>query len=251
MKSTFFTAMFVIFDSKGGNYLKQNWKASLFRVIVVISTIAGGMAVPFNAVVNAAVYIPDPNLRAVIETELGKPSSIPITTDEMATLIHIDAQELNILDLTGLESATNLTTLNLSENQITEILPLTGLKNLEVLYLWDNQITDILPLVGLTNLTRLDLSRNQITDPSPLAGLANLTKLNLLENNIQNISALVRLTNLTELNLSNNKISFILPLVDNTGLGSGDNIDISENPLSSISSDHIQILQNRGVSVQR
>ena len=73
--------------------MKQNWKAALFKVIVVISAITGGMAVPKNTVANAAVYIPDPNLRAVIEAELGKSVGMPITTDEMAALIHIDAKK--------------------------------------------------------------------------------------------------------------------------------------------------------------
>ena len=38
------------------------------------------------------VDIPDPNLRAAIEAELGKASGAPITADEMATLTRLEAR---------------------------------------------------------------------------------------------------------------------------------------------------------------
>ena len=73
------------------------------------------------------VDIPDPNLRAAIEGIFGKASGDPISTAEMATLIYFDTKEANISDLTGLESAVNLT----------------------FLFLWDNAISDLRPSVGL------------------------------------------------------------------------------------------------------
>ena len=55
------------------------------------------------------VNIPDLNLRAAVETALGKVSGATITTDEMATLVRLDASDAGIHDLNGLEAATNLT----------------------------------------------------------------------------------------------------------------------------------------------
>ena len=55
------------------------------------------------------VDIPDADLRAVIETTLGKASGTPITRAEMASLTRLDAPGKNIRDLTGLEFATGLT----------------------------------------------------------------------------------------------------------------------------------------------
>ena len=59
------------------------------------------------------VNIPDPNLRAAIAAELGKASGDPITTSDMAALTSLTARESNISDLTGLEHAINLTSLDL------------------------------------------------------------------------------------------------------------------------------------------
>ena len=47
------------------------------------------------------VNIPDRNLRAKIETALGKASGAPITTADMATLTELNAYSANISRLTG------------------------------------------------------------------------------------------------------------------------------------------------------
>ena len=58
------------------------------------------------------------------------------------------------------------------------------------------------------------------------------------------------LINLIELSLENNSISDISPLVANAGLGSGDTVSVSENPLNHASiNTHIPALQSRGVEV--
>ena len=61
-----------------------------------------------SAYVTPVVYIPDANLRAAIRDALGKSRFAPITTTDMANLTALDARNRNIRDLTGLESATNL-----------------------------------------------------------------------------------------------------------------------------------------------
>ena len=231
-----------------------------------------GVEVLFDAVVTEGVHIPDPNLRAAIETGLGKVSGAPITAADMARLAFLDARNANITDLTGLEHATkltslwlsensiadisplngltNLTELILNENSIVDISPLNGLNNLTLLWLNENSIADISPLAGLTNLTSLVLSENSIADISPLNGLTNLTGLDLGDNPIADISTLDGLTNLTSLDLRRTSISDISPLVANTGLGSGDAVDVSENPLNDAAvNTHIPALQSRGVLV--
>ncbi|HAZ48390.1 MAG TPA: hypothetical protein DDW76_32015, partial [Cyanobacteria bacterium UBA11369] len=86
------------------------------------------------------------------------------------------------------------------------------LSNLTYLNLQNNQIADISPLLTLTNLTHLDLNNNQIADISPLSALTNLTHLILVHNQIADISPLSALTNLTFLDLYNNQIADISPL---------------------------------------
>ena len=142
-----------------------------------------------TATATGTVTIPDPNLRAKIETALGKAPGAPISAAEMATLTSLSAQDASISNLTGLETATNLTTLKLGNNAITNISALSGLTNLTELQLWDNQITNLSSLAGLTNLIKLYLWGNNISDISHLSGLTSLTQLRLGENSISNISA--------------------------------------------------------------
>ena len=164
------------------------------------------------------INIPDNNLRAKIETALGKASGDPISAAEMETLTSLTAQDASISNLTGLETATNLTTLKLGNNSIPDISALTGLTKLTELQLWDNSISNISAVAGLTQLTRLYLWGNTITDISHVAGLTNLTHLRLGENSISNISAVAGLTNLIHLNLKENSISNISAVAGLTNL---------------------------------
>ena len=112
------------------------------------------------------------------------------------------------------------------------------------------------PGVALTTHTMLNLialgsSNRQITDLTGLEHAHNLRWLFLNNNNISDISALAGLTNLTWLDLASNNISDISPLVANTGLGSGDTVNVRSNPLSYQSiHTHIPTLQNSGVTVE-
>ena len=210
-----------------------------------------GVTVTFDQIVVPTVNIPDPNLRNVIAQTLGKAPGAIITGADMARLTELDAPNRNITNLAGLETATNLTKLYLRFNSISDLSPLTGLTRLTVLILRDNSISDISPLTRLTNLTGLGLGNNNITYISPLAGLTNLRELGLGNNNISDISPLARLTNLRELGLRNNNISDLWPLVANTGLGNGDTVDVTGNPLSTVSfTTHLATLRSRGVTME-
>jgi hypothetical protein len=113
---------------------------------------------------------------------------------------------------------TNLSELDLWDNQISDLASLAGLTSLKRVQLDANLISDLSPLAGLTNLTRLDLSFNQISDVSPLAGLMNLSYLSLSVNLITDLTPLSGLMNLLSLTLSNNQISDLTPLTGLTNL---------------------------------
>ena len=178
---------------------------------------------------SASISIPDTNLHDAITDHLGKASGEAVTAAEMATLTHLDARNRDIRDLTGLECATNLTRLILPYNQITDVSPLSNLTNLWQLHIGENRtISDVSPLSNLTGLTWLALGGNLITDISALSNLTNLGTLWLYENNISDLA----------------------PLVANRGLGSGDEVDLRTNPLSTRSRNtHVPALQARGVEV--
>ena len=174
-------------------------KLMMFCLIVGVVLLAG--APPVAA---ANVNIPDATLRGAINAALGanRAWNAAVTEAEMKTLTSLTV--ISAGNLTGLEKATNLTTLTLGGDQITDISALSGLTNLTSLTLW-GWFTDISALSRLTNLTSLTLysSSYQLTDISALSGLTKLTTLRLWCWSTD-ISALSGLTKLTTLDLWGN-----------------------------------------------
>ena len=106
-------------------------------VVVVFLTLA------FTAsfAIAQGVDIPDPNLRARVEAFLGKNDGDAITIADMQTLTLFSAVNADISDLRGLEHATNLLWLDLSDNAISDISPLLALPQLGGVYLDNNPLS--------------------------------------------------------------------------------------------------------------
>jgi hypothetical protein len=189
-----------------------------------------GLAIPLSPVAVAAdeVNFPDPVLREAIRDAIGGGDITQAKLDLLTSFSYGSDSLPDVTDLTGMEHCTSLTSLTLYSNQISDISALSGLTSLTYLYLRANQISDISALSGLTSLTYLNLHYNQISDISALSGL----------------------TSLIDLWLHYNQISDIKPLVDNSGLSTGDLVDLRSNPLSPTSVyTYIPQLQARGVQV--
>ena len=206
------------------------------RLVKAISLIFSA-CVLFLAVCQIAtaqtVHIPDPGLRAALESALGKEVGEDITQVDMANLGALEAVRSNISDLAGLEFATNLEKLELDGNSVSDMSPLKNLKNLKKLRLGKNRrISDMSPLKDLKNLTFLDLDGNQISDVSPLKNLKNLTWIDLDGNQISDMSPLKNLKNLAFLDIDGNQISDVSPLKDLTNLTW---LDLDDNQISDVS----------------
>ena len=160
------------------------------------------------------ISIPDANLAAAIRESIGLAPGSPITKLDMLSLGILNAPGKQIMDLTGLEHATNLGRVFLHENQIADITPFKGLTRIRSLVLAKNKITDISPLAGSTRLNTLSLFRNGISDISPLAGFMDLATLDLRNNRISDISPLAGLKKLRYLRLNDNPIKDREPLLE-------------------------------------
>jgi Leucine-rich repeat (LRR) protein len=194
----------------------------------------------------------DSELKAAVEHELW--ISDPTPTDMLAlTALYANGHDID--DLTGLEYAKNLQTLELAYNHITDMSPLSGLSRLELLVLnnnavgnlsvvsgltalayldvHDNGLSDISPVSTLSNLRTLILRFNQIADLSPLSTLSNLEDLDLRENAISDLAGLSGLQSLRDLNLYGNQISNLSPL---SGLHGLETLMLQCNEISDISS---------------
>ncbi len=186
-------------------------------------------------------------------TQLNLSSNNISDLSPLSDLNRLDGLHLSgnlISDLSPLSGLVNLTELNLSSNNISDLSPVASLTNLTELNLGYTNISDLSPVSGLTDLTDLRLYGNSISDLSPVVGLTDLTDLWLDHNSISDLSPVSGLTDLTYLSLSYNSISDLSPLAANTGLGTGDEVQLHNNPLSYISiKTHIPTLQGRGVKV--
>ena len=155
------------------------------------------------------VTIPDANLKAaineaidstrnaeadVMQTDMRKLTELTVkATRDWSTPPYPVVNE--VTDLTGLEHATSLTTLTITNNRVppddqlnaAKLGPILNLP-LETLNLGYNNIQDLTPLQRLTSLKHLNLEQNKISDISPLASLSALERLNLWSNPITDIS---------------------------------------------------------------
>ncbi|WP_052957247.1 DUF5776 domain-containing protein [Levilactobacillus spicheri] len=137
---------------------------------------------------------------------------------------------LNLKDLTGLEKATNLTSLTLStmdvavnddltgskgtwqHSSLSDLTPLESLTKLTYLDIEQDSVSDLTPLAKLTNLQTLTANHNFITDISPLANLKKLSYLDLDYNQIKDVTAIGEMPSLNNLTLQENHIKDISPL---------------------------------------
>lgn len=149
------------------------------------------------------VYFADANLKTTVEEALGVTDP---TAEDMLALESLDASYRGIIDLTGLEYATNLITLKLNNNMIVDITPLGGLEKLETLFIYTNDIVDMSAVSDMENMTYLHICYNEIEVIPDLSKLTKLGRLYLHRNNISDVCplAIPELTVFTHLTLYDN-----------------------------------------------
>ena len=131
---------------------------------------------------NAVVEIPDAALKDAIKEALEL-SSEEVTEADLLKLDELDVEgNADIVDLTGLEKASNLTKINLGETSVTDLKPIAGLKKVNYLRVNDTKVADLSPVKDYTTLTYFNANTaTEITDISPLAGNKDLQELILRE----------------------------------------------------------------------
>ncbi len=156
----------------------------LIYLLILLSFLSEAIAQPVN--------IPDPGLRAAMETALGKTAGDTITQAEMGdeSFKIFLASKRNISDLTGLEYATSLQYVYLEWNSISDLSPLSNLTGLEHLHLENNQISDLSPLSNITALQSMNISYNNLTSLDGLPDLSLTYALYFHYNQITNIMPL-------------------------------------------------------------
>ncbi len=131
----------------------------------------------------------------------------------------------------GLETATGLEFLNLSDNTIRDISGLAGMTELTELNLRNNALVNLEDVVDLTKLTTLDVSYNSIVTTAPLANLPGLTFLAVNGNGLMQLEGIETLTNLETFLAAENKLVDIQVLA---GCSQLKWLDVSNNTLLDI-----------------
>ena len=193
---------------------------------------AKGIAVGTIQNDDGGLSIPDENLRMALADALGKDAGETITEEDLVELSELDwSQERRealvsrglmaqwwhneITDLTGLEFATDLRRINLTDNNVSDLSPVAHLPRLQHFNLGGEiSVSDVTPLAGLTDLRTLQVDNGNVQDISALAGLVDLRYLSLGRNAISDISALAGMTKLRVLHLTGNPVSDLSSLSD-------------------------------------
>lgn len=170
---------------------------------------AGSLAQP--------VTIPDPGLEAAFRDALHQPSG-PLTEEGLQTLTYLNASRRGISNLEGLNHASHLEQLDLSENLLTDLNFPAGLTELFLLSLNGNGLTELILPADLGRLGVLNLNENYLTSTAFLGGLSNLVSLELEYNELETLEALPRPEILSHLNLAYNRMTNLSCLAPMTAL---------------------------------
>ena len=132
----------------------------------------------------------------------------------------------------GLETATAVTYLDLSQNTIRDLTPLQSMTGLKEIYLQHNAVNDLTPLSGLKSVQYLDVSYNLLSALNPIYNCTTLVYLNAGNNTITSLAGIDKLSSLESFSIPKNTLQDITPIADCAGIRM---LNISENAITDIS----------------
>lgn len=161
-----------------------------------------------------------------------------ISTDELKMIGSLPKLERLTLSgcglstASGLETATSITYLDLSQNTIRDLTPLQSMTSLQDLTLHHNAVNDLTVLGSMESLKKLDVSYNLLSTLNPVYNCPALVYLNAENNTISTLAGIEKLTTLEILNISGNTLQDVSPIASCSNMKE---LDISENALTDIS----------------
>lgn len=182
------------------------------------------------SLINAQVInFPDPAFKAILlqadtdnyiacNVKIDANNDGEIDQSEALAVYCFSITQGSIVDLTGIEYFTNLTSLGCVQNNL-HTVNLTNLTNLEILGLGDNQLTSI-NLNGLNNLRFINIAGNQLTEVDfstlpalkiVIASINQLTDLDFSNNPLFEQLRCNENPNLSWINIRNNRSQIYTP----------------------------------------
>ncbi|MBT2686007.1 cell wall-binding repeat-containing protein [Bacillus sp. ISL-37] len=181
----------------------------------------------------AETFITDSNLEKAIKNQLGISETKGLTIENVSAMGSLAAQGNHISNLKGLEYASRLTELNISDNEVTDLSYLKNISSLETVIADGNELESVAALTNLNKLKWVTLGDNRIADLTAFRNLSSLETLSLYNNKISNINSLQGLTTLKYLDLEGNKINDLSAL---SNLNELTTLLVSGNELTSLDS---------------
>jgi Leucine-rich repeat (LRR) protein len=213
------------------------------------TALSSAASVLITVVTQQNVTIPDVNLRAAVRAAIGKPSGA-LNNIDLLKLNQLTANFAGIADLTGLEWASNLTSLSLTGNSISNLAKLQNLPSLKNLTLDSNPLSNLSQLATMTNLVELSLAADSVSNLTFLSNLTGLSLLDLNNNLITDVSPISFLTNLNYLFLGQNLLTNISPLLTLMHLTDADvTLNVLDTSSGSLTMAVISTLQSYGTVV--
>ena len=183
-----------------GNPLSQR-----SREVHIPALLQRGVDVDFSKMPPSLSEILDVGLRRAAEATLLR----TYVTPDLANLKWLDASNLEIENLSGLEGAEGLVLLNLDRNRVTDVAPLAEIRLSGLTLTHNRGMVDWTPLAGMIDLDYLALDGNSLLEVPPLPPY--IKYLYLAENSISDIAPLAMLLPV-ELDLSANAVTSLAPL---------------------------------------
>ncbi|MGJ6979858.1 FG-GAP-like repeat-containing protein [Aestuariimicrobium soli] len=164
-------------------------KRTLAGLVTAAALALGMIAQPLPAAA-VTVNVPDVELRACINAELGNPEDAAITDVAMRSITTLSCWG-EFRSITGLQYATNIEELDLAFGALSGALTLpqqwTRLRTLD---LWSNALTSVTVPSTLTSLRMIDVSDNELTSFSLPTNLAQIEEIYLDNNSIGSLHQL-------------------------------------------------------------
>lgn len=167
-------------------------------------------ALPFTAAADTANVVEDSALLSyLIDEGYDYDNDGGISADEMADVWIIDARGMGIESLEGLQYATMLLDIIVSDNNITDISPIANLEFLFAVDLTNNKLSGTIDFAQTSwaFIENVNLGYNEIESVQNATSLMSVLFLDLSYNKLSDITELTGLTTVETLLINNNKYS--------------------------------------------
>lgn len=155
------------------------------------------------------VDMPDEALRAAVLRSTG---ATVLTRGALRQLDTLRDPGSGISDLAGLEFATVLRLVDLSQNPVASIEPLRGLNEIRQLNISSTQVSDLSPVASMPQLNYLQLNRTPVTSIEPLRNTPLLWRIELVGTQVSRLDAVAGLQKLVAIYLADTPVSDLAPL---------------------------------------